>query len=80
MNPKTGRPLKLTPATTNGAKILAFCRRTYGSISAAARAAGVSDPTLRARIYAAPTRLDSEVRDKLVAAGIKREWLAAPKG
>jgi hypothetical protein len=72
-----GAPLSLKP-TKVGRKILDLVVDKYGSIQAAARAAGVSEPTLRRRIYQEPgARIELDTALKLEAIGVRREWLVA---
>lgn len=69
-------PLKLTP-TAAGQKILKIVLVRYGSISAAARAADVSEPTLRRKIYETPRSLSLETALRLEKIGIPRALLTA---
>ena len=71
-----GAPLKLKPTAT-GRKILDICIERHGSIQAAARAADVSEHTLRRRIYSNPSRIDLATSRALVRIGIPESLLSA---
>lgn len=71
-----GRPRVIDPPTKAGADILKFILSKFSTVSAAARAAGVAEPTLRRRINGTGMkRLDLETVAKLESIGIPRKLL-----
>lgn len=77
---RPGRPTTKKPATTGGLKLQAFVLRKFGSLRAAAEAAGLPVLTLRRYVYDPPKRPMLAVVTALEAIGAKRGWLVGQAG